>query len=205
MFALPFLFRMHSLFHPLAHTCVIAHTLSHTLAETYTHAHTFTHTHTHFHTHTHTRTDSRTDTLTHRRPLVSLLSHMRHGTHTLSHTHTRTPPRAAAHPYGLDQCWVWLARLLNQPPRRWTALALEAALQMAGYELQLRFRQQMPRLLHFIGGEYAAKLDGASGLTKGPKFRVMSLARMPRLPEPEGRRMPERLDIGLVEQSLHAD
>ncbi|KAJ8452660.1 hypothetical protein Cgig2_004996 [Carnegiea gigantea] len=63
--------------------------------------------------------------------------------------------------YGLEQGWVWLARLLNNLPADvYTAVALEAFLSMAGYALYRRYKSQFQKILRSIAQEFVKGLRG---------------------------------------------
>ncbi|KAK6922306.1 mRNA export factor GLE1-like [Dillenia turbinata] len=53
--------------------------------------------------------------------------------------------------HGLKEGWAWIARLLNAlPANKYTAVALEAFLSMAGFSLYKRYRSQFQKILDVI-------------------------------------------------------
>ncbi|OMO71964.1 Glycoside hydrolase, family 1 [Corchorus olitorius] len=57
--------------------------------------------------------------------------------------------------HGLEQGWAWLARFLNALPANiYTAVALNAFLQMAGFALFTNYKSQFIKLLNIVSGNF---------------------------------------------------
>ncbi|CAI9093056.1 OLC1v1028462C1 [Oldenlandia corymbosa var. corymbosa] len=57
--------------------------------------------------------------------------------------------------HGIEEGWAWLARFLNAlPPNSYTAVALYSFIEMAGYALYKRFRNQFMKVLQIIERDY---------------------------------------------------
>ncbi|KAL0364243.1 UNVERIFIED_CONTAM: protein GLE1 [Sesamum angustifolium] len=66
--------------------------------------------------------------------------------------------------HGLREGWAWLARFLNSlPANLYTAVALHSFLEMAGFTLYRRYRNQFEKLLHIIARDFLNALkEGGS-------------------------------------------
>ncbi|KAM7484168.1 hypothetical protein LguiA_000177 [Lonicera macranthoides] len=61
--------------------------------------------------------------------------------------------------HGIREGWAWFARFLNHlPANLYTAVALEAFLQMAGFALYKRYRSQFKKILNIISGNFLKAL-----------------------------------------------
>ncbi|KAM7460939.1 hypothetical protein LguiA_029060 [Lonicera macranthoides] len=61
--------------------------------------------------------------------------------------------------HGIREGWAWFARFLNHlPANLYTAVALEAFLQMAGFALYKRYRSQFRKILNIISGNFLKAL-----------------------------------------------
>lgn len=62
-------------------------------------------------------------------------------------------------PHGLQEGWAWLARLLNSlPANQYTAVSLNAFLQMAGFALFKRYKSQFLKMLNVISDKFLVDL-----------------------------------------------
>ncbi|CAA7395884.1 unnamed protein product [Spirodela intermedia] len=100
-------------------------------------------------------------------------------------------------PHGLKEGWAWLARFLNVlPVTRFTAVALEAFLKMAGFALLKRYRIQFVKLLNTISARFLPVLKKSQA---DPEVhRITSkletyLEKKLYLREPDGRRLEASL------------
>eukprot|EP00850_Spirogloea_muscicola_P012313 SM000079S22431 [mRNA] locus=s79:83302:87555:- [translate_table: standard] len=65
----------------------------------------------------------------------------------------------SSNPHGLGHAWTWCAQLLNRlPPNRFTGMALEALLKVAGYRLYMVYRRFFMKLLDVVVREYLPRL-----------------------------------------------
>ncbi|XP_004502381.1 mRNA export factor GLE1 [Cicer arietinum] len=61
--------------------------------------------------------------------------------------------------HGLQEGWAWLARLLNAlPANQYTAVSLNAFLQIAGYALFKRYKSQFLKMLNVISNNFLVEL-----------------------------------------------
>lgn len=61
--------------------------------------------------------------------------------------------------HGLEQGWAWIARFLNtMPANRYTAVALNAFLQMAGFALFRKYKSQFMKVLSIISDNFLEAL-----------------------------------------------
>lgn len=61
--------------------------------------------------------------------------------------------------HGLQEGWAWLARLLNSlPANQYTAVSLNAFLQMAGFALFKRYKSQFLKMLNVISDKFLVDL-----------------------------------------------
>eukprot|EP00742_Colponemidia_sp_Colp-10_P007376 GILJ01007940.1.p1 GENE.GILJ01007940.1~~GILJ01007940.1.p1 ORF type:complete len:628 (-),score=125.73 GILJ01007940.1:113-1996(-) len=57
---------------------------------------------------------------------------------------------SVSHPFGMDQAWVWLARVLNQKIRRLTCMFLYVFLDIAGFSLCQSYPSQMKKVFMLL-------------------------------------------------------
>ncbi|KAL6573763.1 hypothetical protein OROHE_002222 [Orobanche hederae] len=78
--------------------------------------------------------------------------------------------------HGLKDGWAWLARLLNAlPANLYTAVALHSFLEMAGFALYRRYRNQFEKLMSIVARDFlnALKESGSESLsTKVSKVKM---------------------------------
>eukprot|EP00850_Spirogloea_muscicola_P015771 SM000124S25903 [mRNA] locus=s124:20705:25192:+ [translate_table: standard] len=76
------------------------------------------------------------------------------------YAHIKTEVGAmSSNPHGLGHAWTWCAQLLNRlPPNRFTGMAVEALLKVAGYRLYMVYRRSFIKLLDVVVREYLPRL-----------------------------------------------
>jgi nucleoporin GLE1 len=98
------------------------------------------------------------------------------------------------HPHGIDQAWMWFARLLNKcPPNRQTAVALESFLKHCGYEFVRMYKSQGVKLLLVIAQQWIPKLENSRDADAVPVISRLRTYLNERKFEivPEGSSMPK--------------
>ncbi|KAI5406145.1 hypothetical protein KIW84_052768 [Lathyrus oleraceus] len=61
--------------------------------------------------------------------------------------------------HGLQEGWAWLARFLNSlPANQYTAVSLNAFLQVAGYALFRRYKSQFLKMLNIVSNNFLVDL-----------------------------------------------
>lgn len=79
----------------------------------------------------------------------------------------QTEVQGVRNTHGLEEGWAWLARFLNAvPPNRYTAIALHEFLEVAGFALHRRYRNQFKKLLNVIHREFLETLKNRSDHTE---------------------------------------
>ncbi|KAF8040744.1 hypothetical protein BT93_B2846 [Corymbia citriodora subsp. variegata] len=108
----------------------------------------------------------------------------------------QTEPPGFQNAHGLKEGWAWLARFLNTLPANvYTAVALNAFLQMAGFALFRKYQRQFKKMLNVISEDYlgALKARGDSEL-KPIIAEIQSYIEDNKfLKEPEGRALQDSL------------
>ena len=66
--------------------------------------------------------------------------------------------RPVVNPLGAAHCWAWLARVLNQKPRKITATLLLAMLKPTSHMLADKYPKQFKKLLRFIEKNYLEQI-----------------------------------------------
>ncbi|KAK3721642.1 hypothetical protein QZH41_003664 [Actinostola sp. cb2023] len=88
------------------------------------------------------------------------------------------PPRGSStnHPHGITYGWMWLARILNLPPKPdYTATALFEFLDITGHALQKQYRSQFWKLILVIVRELIPKIRQITAPSQsGPIVRLES-------------------------------
>lgn len=94
--------------------------------------------------------------------------------------------------YTFDHAWTWLARTLNMPPRKITALLLLTFLESTAPELVRHYKQQALKIFHFILDKYLHLMpkDSVSATTRLKLFLETHRNKL-HLPEAEGFRYTE--------------
>ncbi|KAI7742627.1 hypothetical protein M8C21_029585 [Ambrosia artemisiifolia] len=108
----------------------------------------------------------------------------------------QTEVNGIQNPHGIEEGWKWLARFLNALPANiYTIVALEAFLEVAGFALYRRYKNQFKKLLDIISRDFLKALKES----KDPKVTkaVMSLESYIQSnkfqKEPEGWRLRDHL------------
>lgn len=99
--------------------------------------------------------------------------------------------------HGLREGWAWIARFLNVfPANLYTAAALQAFLEMAGFALHKRYKTQFRKLLDIIGNDFlpALKDRGDAKLMKVIVNLQSYIESNQFLNEPEGWRLRSSLE-----------
>lgn len=102
-------------------------------------------------------------------------------------------------PAGLSigDCWVWMARLVNETPHLMTGSLLLTILEVAGFELLRHYKNQFHKLLVLIAREVCPRLskDAKTGAANAAGqleiFVSQYQANGCRLNEPDGRKLEE--------------
>lgn len=98
---------------------------------------------------------------------------------------------------GIGDCWVWMARLVNETPHLMTGSLLLTMLEVAGFELLRHYKNQFHKLLVLIAREVCPRLskDAKTGAANAAGqleiFVSQYQANGCRLNEPEGRKLEE--------------
>ncbi|QHO15484.1 mRNA export factor GLE1 isoform X2 [Arachis hypogaea] len=98
--------------------------------------------------------------------------------------------------HGLREGWAWLARFLNNlPANQYTAVSLNAFLQMAGFALFRRYKSQFVKLLNIISQNFLVDLKARQipELTRTLLEIETYIKDKKFLEEPEGRRLEANL------------
>ncbi|KAK4265356.1 hypothetical protein QN277_026418 [Acacia crassicarpa] len=97
--------------------------------------------------------------------------------------------------HGLEEGWAWLARFLNNlPANRYTAVSLNAFLQMAGFGLYRRYKSQFLKMLKVVSDNFLVDLK-----QKEPELTMIIVELQSYiedkkfLKEPEGRSLQSNL------------
>lgn len=73
----------------------------------------------------------------------------------------QTEVNGIRNPHGIEEGWKWLARFLNAlPANMYTGVALEAFLEVAGFALYRRYKNQFMKLLNIISHDFIKALKG---------------------------------------------
>ncbi len=77
-----------------------------------------------------------------------------------------------SHPFGLENAWVWIARLLNAPPRRITPTLVHKFLTVASHALLRQYGRQFVKVLDVISKQVLPRIEAQ------PNKHVPSLSRL---------------------------
>ncbi|DBA04151.1 TPA: hypothetical protein N0F65_004259 [Lagenidium giganteum] len=110
-----------------------------------------------------------------------------------------TPWDGSAQPpgMGIGDCWVWMARLVNEPPHLMTGSLLLTILEVSGFELLRHYRKQFHKLLELIATKVGPRLStnartgAANAAGQLDTFINQYKTNRCTLPEPEGRKLEE--------------
>jgi nucleoporin GLE1 len=88
------------------------------------------------------------------------------------------PPKGASpnHPHGITYGWMWLAKILNLPPKAdYTATAIFEFLEVAGHSLLKQYHGQFWKLIHVLVRELVPKIEQITASSQsGPVVRLKS-------------------------------
>ncbi|OQR96568.1 hypothetical protein ACHHYP_15141 [Achlya hypogyna] len=121
----------------------------------------------------------------------------------LAATMQTTPYDGSPQPAGLtiEDCWTWLANLVNSKPNTFTATVVLSLLETAGFQLAQRFGRQFQKLLELIQRDLLPHLS-----REGKTGAAASLARLNTFltdghvrKEPEGR-LPKESEISKADE-----
>eukprot|EP01117_Protostelium_nocturnum_P011594 TRINITY_DN4208_c0_g1_i2.p1 TRINITY_DN4208_c0_g1~~TRINITY_DN4208_c0_g1_i2.p1 ORF type:complete len:581 (-),score=226.63 TRINITY_DN4208_c0_g1_i2:31-1698(-) len=68
--------------------------------------------------------------------------------------------------YGIENCWTWLARLLNMPPQKITATLLTVFLKVAGHKMHRAYGKQFKKLMSTIQKDMLPMLEEGPSKTR---------------------------------------
>lgn len=103
--------------------------------------------------------------------------------------------------HGLTEGWAWLARFLNTlPANQLTATALDSFLEMAGYALYCRYKNQFEKLLSIIGRDFLNALQGGGTESRNAKLVKIKMSIQNYIETKQYEREPEGLQL-----STHLD
>lgn len=97
----------------------------------------------------------------------------------------------------LGDCWMWLARLVNEPPHLMTGALTLTILEVAGFELLRTYKKQFHKLLVLIARDICprlsknAKTGAANAAGQLEMFVNQYHANRCTLNEPDGRKLEE--------------
>lgn len=98
---------------------------------------------------------------------------------------------------GIGDCWVWMARLVNETPHLMTGPLLLTILEVAGFELLRQYKNQFHKLLVLIAREVCPQLskDAKTGAANAAGQLEILISQYQangcRLNEPDGRKLKE--------------
>lgn len=72
------------------------------------------------------------------------------------------------HPYGIENGWSWVAKLLNMQTNEYSALFLNEFLQTGGFALRERYKLQFVKLMKFIKEDFLKRLPTKSDFSSAP-------------------------------------
>lgn len=97
--------------------------------------------------------------------------------------------------HGVAEGWAWLARFLNTlPANRLTATALDSFLEMAGYALYCRYKNQFEKLLSIIARDFLNALEGGAQ-SNNPKLVKVKMSIRNYIETQQYKREPEGLQL----------
>ncbi|XP_054805414.1 mRNA export factor GLE1 isoform X2 [Prosopis cineraria] len=102
--------------------------------------------------------------------------------------------------HGLEEGWAWLARFLNNlPANKYTAVSLNAFLQMAGFGLYRRYKSQFLKMLKVISDNFLVDLKQKEPELTRIIVEIQSYIEDKKyLKEPEGRSLQSNLLSSIV-------
>ncbi|KAL0385447.1 UNVERIFIED_CONTAM: protein GLE1 [Sesamum radiatum] len=98
--------------------------------------------------------------------------------------------------HGLREGWAWLARFLNSlPANLYTAVALHSFLEMAGFTLYRRYRNQFEKLLHIIARDFLNALKEGGSESWSAKLSQVKMSIRDYIESNQFKKEPEGLQL----------
>ncbi|KAK4487395.1 hypothetical protein RD792_005972, partial [Penstemon davidsonii] len=99
-------------------------------------------------------------------------------------------------PHGLGEGWAWLARFLNTlPANLYTAVALHSFLEMAGFALYRRYKNQFEKLLKIIAHDFINALKEGGSESWNAKVKKAKLSILNYIESSQYKKEPEGLQL----------
>ncbi|KAL1807297.1 hypothetical protein ACET3Z_030365 [Daucus carota] len=106
----------------------------------------------------------------------------------------QTEAEGVKNPHGIEEGWAWIARCLNAlPANLYTAVSLQAFLEMAGFALYRKYRSQFKKILNIISRNFITALKQQPDLANVVMNIQVYIDSKKFLEEPDGRRMQSSL------------
>ncbi|KAL8106390.1 mRNA export factor GLE1 [Apium graveolens] len=106
----------------------------------------------------------------------------------------QTEAEGVKNPHGIEEGWAWMARFLNAlPANLYTAVSLQAFIEMAGFALYRRYRSQFKKMLNIISRNFVSALEQRPDLANVVMNIKVYIDSSKFLEEPDGRRMQSLL------------
>ncbi|KAK1381537.1 mRNA export factor GLE1 [Heracleum sosnowskyi] len=106
----------------------------------------------------------------------------------------QTEAEGFKNPHGIEEGWAWMARFLNAlPANLYTAVSLQAFIEMAGFALYRRYRSQFKKILNIISRNFVSALKQRPDLANVVMNIQVYIDSSKFLEEPDGRRMQSSL------------
>ncbi|KAL0357843.1 UNVERIFIED_CONTAM: protein GLE1 [Sesamum calycinum] len=98
--------------------------------------------------------------------------------------------------HGLREGWAWLARFLNSlPANLYTAVALHSFLEMAGFTLYRRYRNQFEKLLHIVARDFLNALKEGGSESWSAKLSKVKMSIRDYIESNQFKKEPEGLQL----------
>ncbi|KAL0336060.1 UNVERIFIED_CONTAM: protein GLE1 [Sesamum radiatum] len=98
--------------------------------------------------------------------------------------------------HGLREGWAWLARFLNSlPANLYTAVALHSFLEMAGFTLYRRYRNQFEKLLHIVARDFLNALREGGSESWSAKLSKVKMSIRDYIESNQFKKEPEGLQL----------
>ncbi|KAK4429755.1 protein GLE1 [Sesamum alatum] len=98
--------------------------------------------------------------------------------------------------HGLREGWAWLARFLNSlPANLYTAVALHSFLEMAGFALHRRYRNQFEKLLHIVARDFLNALKEGGSESWSAKLSKVKMSIRDYIESNQFKKEPEGLQL----------
>ncbi|KAL3649821.1 hypothetical protein CASFOL_006224 [Castilleja foliolosa] len=98
--------------------------------------------------------------------------------------------------HGLKEGWSWLARFLNSVPANlYTAVALDSFLEMAGYALYRRYRNQFEKLVGIVARDFLNALKEGGSESRSTKLSKVKMSIRNYIESNQFKKEPEGLQL----------